>query len=81
MLLERSCILFGKNHASKTFTRCVNENAYSSCVFRFLLFRSLPFSEADILDRNISNLVIVESENSGGTDEKSPPSIQDGLRF
>ena len=33
------------------------------------------------MDRNISNLVIVESENSGGTDEKSGPSQQDGLRF
>ena len=80
MLLKRSYVLIGKNHASMTFARRVNENAYSSSVFRFLLFRSLPFPEADILDRNTSSVVIVVSERSGGTDEKSGPSFQDGLR-
>ena len=53
----------------------------SSCVFTFLLFHGRPFSEVDILDRNDSNVVIVVSEKSGGTDEKSGPSQQDGLRF
>ena len=31
-----------------------------------------------MLDRNTSNVVIVVSEKSGGTDEKSGPSHQDG---
>ena len=81
VLLERSCVSLGKNHASKTFARWVNGNAYSSCFFRFLLFHSLPFSEADFLDWNTFNCVIVVSEKSGGTDEKSGPSLQDGLRL
>ena len=54
---------------------------HSSCVFRFLLFHSLPFSEVVILDRNSSNVVTVVSEKSGGTDEKSGHSFQDELRF
>ena len=54
------------------------ERVLKLCV-RFLRFRSRPFSEVGILDRNTSNVVIVVSEKFGGTDEKSGHSFQDEL--
>ena len=66
MLLERPCVLFGKNHASKTFAKCGDAYVSSSCVFRFQLFHSLRFTAVVILSRITSNVVIVVSERSGG---------------
>ena len=56
------------------------ERVLKLCV-RFLHFRSRPFSEVGILDRNTSNVVIVVSEKFGGTDEKSGHSFQDEWGF